>query len=411
MALTAPPNPKAVASSKKTESKTTTPSEDTAGNPPVNTGGGTSNSLTGLPIGTPVQRGTEPRYTTGAGVSDVPAFVKAQYTKDAPFTVVANMSNQEKADLLLRLASIPNVYPPGMAPTVEFIQRQGVGITFRPTDYDALTKLMIHADYSGQSYNQSLSDFVTDPGLADKYFGKVSEVPKKIALTPQAALVDDINARFMDLFETGADTKMAAAYAKEYNKAELAAGGAGLTQTQRENIFQKYVEATALGRFKTVKGTADTADDMKLELGVLGQTIRQIRGAYSDNGIPVSEKQIYQDALAGMKSSVALSNKMESINLHAATQMPALKDWIAKGNTAKQFLSPYITSYSKIYGVPENQVTVDKFYEAFQGQVPLSVSQWEAEQWKKPDIKNTKYYQDTRKNDLRAMADAFGVNV
>jgi hypothetical protein len=407
----APPNPKAVASSKKTVSKTTTPAEDTSNNPPVNTGTGASNSLTGLPIGTPVQRGTEPRYTTGGGISPVPAYVKAQYTKDAPFTVVANMSNQEKADLLLRLASIPNVYPTGMAPTVDFIQRQGVGITFRPADYDALTKLMIHADYSGQSYNQSLNDFVKDPGLADKYFGQVTATPKKIALTSQAALVDDLNARFMDLFETGADKNMAVAYAKEYNKAELAAGGAGLTQTQRENIFQKYVEVTALGRFKTVKGTVDTTDDMKLEAGVLGQTIRQLRGAYSDNGIPVSEKQIYQDAVAGIKNPVALKNKMESINLHAATQMPALKDWIAKGNTARQFLSPYITSYSKIYNVPENQVTVDKFYSAFQGQVPLSVSQWESEELKKPEVKNTEYYQNVRKSDLRAMADAFGVKV
>ena len=407
-----PPNPKAIASSKKTKSKTTTPAEDTSSNPPVNTsGGGSSDSLTGLPIGTPIQRGTEPVYTTGSGLSQVPAFVKAQYKKDSPFTVVANMNNQEKADLLLRLASIPNIYPTGQAPTPDFIRKQGVGITFRPADYDALTKLMIHADYSGQSYNQSLSEFVTNPGLADKYFGQVTATPKKIALTPQAALMDDLNARFVDLFETGADKNMAAAYAKEYNNAELAAGGAGLTQTQRDNIFQKYVEAAALGRFKTVKATADTTDDMQLEAGVLGQVIRQLRGAYSDSGIPVSEKQIYQDALVGIKSSTALKNKMESINLHAATQMPALKDWIAKGNTPKQFLTPYIASYSKIYGVPENQVTVDKFYDAMQGPVPLSVPQWEAEQWKKPDIKNTKYYQDVRKNDLRAMADAFGVNV
>lgn len=411
MPINTPPNPKAVASSKKTKSKTTTPAEDTSSTPPVNTGGGASNSLTGLPIGTPIQRGTEPSYSTGAGVTQVPSFVKAQYTKDAPFTVVANMSNQEKADLLSQLSVIPNLYPAGMAPTSDFIKRQGVGITFRPADYDALTKLMIHADYSGQSYTKSVIDFASDPSLADKYFGKITETPKQIALTPQAALMDDLNARFMDLFETGADKKMAAAYAKEYNKAELAAGGAGLTSTQRDNIFQKYVEATALGRFKTVKGTADTADDMTLESGVLGQTIRQIRGAYADNGIPVSEKQIYQDAIAGIKSSAALTNKMESINLHAATQMPALKDWIAKGNTAKQFLSPYITSYSKIYDVPENQVTVDKFYSALQGTTPIPVSQWEAEQWKNPDIKNTKFYQDTRKNDLRAMADAFGINV
>ena len=402
-------------SSKKTNSKTTSPTEDnkdTANNPPQ--GSASTNSLTGLPIGTQVQVAPPTTAYTGRQLETTkPVFAKIQYTKDAPYKVVATMDNQAKANLLAALGSIPNLYPTGQSPTTDFITKQGAALSFRQVDYDALTKIMIHADLSGQDYVKSVTDFTNNPAMANQYFGKVTTAPKKIALTPADALVADIDQRFQDLFETPVDKKIASAYAKEYNKAELAAGGAGLTQTQRDNIFQKYVEQTALTRYKNVKSTTDTEDDSQLEQGALGQVIRQLRGAYADNGMAASEKQIYQDAIAGIRSSTALKNKMESIQLHASTQFPALKDWVAKGNSVKQYLDGggYIDSYSKIYGVPKDQVTIDKFKDAFTGAIPMTSKEWEATQWKNPLIKQTQYYQDTKKNDLRAMADAFGINV
>jgi hypothetical protein len=413
MVNTVPAGPKK--SPKKTTSKTTTPTEDnkdTASNPPQ--GGGTTNSLTGLAIGTPVQVAPGRTAYNGSTLQTAPpVFAKIQYTKDAPYKIIAGMGNQEKANLLAAMASIPGLYSPGQAPTNAFITGQGAGLSFRQLDYDALTKVMIHAEYNGQDYNKSVADFRNNPAIAAQYFGKVTEVPKKITLTSTAALVADINSKFEDLFEAPVDKKIAEAYAKEYNKAELAAKGAGLTDTQQRDIFQKYVEQTALGRFTKVKGTADTADDSQLNQGALGQTLRLLRGAYSDNGMAVSERQLYQDAIAGIRSSQSLKNKLESINMHATVAFPALKDWVAKGNTVKQYLDGggFIDSYSKIYSVPKDQVTVDKFASAFSGQVPLTVKDWEATQWKDPMIKQTQFYQDTKKNDLRAMADAFGINV
>lgn len=399
-------------SSKKTKSKTTTPAEDTASTPPVGNAS-TANSLTGLPIGSQVRVGMSPAgMDSGTLVTPKPVYATVQYTKDAPYTVVGTMSANDKATLLLQLGSVPGLYTQGQAPTADFIRSQGAAISFRQQDYDALTKMMVHGDYNGQSYTKSLQQFVTNPALSAKYFGKVTTAPKVIPTTPQAALIDDINARFQDLFETPADKKLAASYAKEYNKAELAAGGAGLTQTQRDNIFNKYVEQTALSRYSTVKKTPGTADDAQLEAGALGQIVRKIRGAYADNGIAASEKQVYIDALAGMRSSAALTNKMQSIQLHAATQFPALKDWISKGNTVKDYLNGgYIDSYAKIYGIPANQVTVDKFYDVGAGTIPMSVKQWEESQWKNPLIKQTDYYKNTIKNDLRATMDAFGIKI
>jgi hypothetical protein len=405
-------------SSKKTNSKTSTPTEDNAdtlNNPPQGTVSA-SNSLTGLPIGTPIKAvpgRTEPGATTYPAVKIPAVFGTIQYTKDAPYKIIATMGNQEKANLLASMARIPGLYSAGQVPTDNFITSQGPALSFRQIDYDALTKLMIHADLTGQDYTKSVADFRNNPTVAAQYFGKVSETPKKVRLTSTAALVADIDSKFQDLFEIPVDKKMAVAYAKEFNKAELAAGGAGLTETQQKNIFNKYVEQTALARFKTVKATPGTEDDAQLEQGALGKLMRTFRGAYSDNGMAVSERQIYKDALAGMQSTAAFNNKMESINLHASTAFPALKDWVAKGNTVKQYLDGggFTESYAKIYGVPVGTVTPDKFANVFAGPVPLTVQDWEATQWKDPKIKQTQFYQDTKKNDLRAMADAFGIKV
>jgi len=411
------PNPQASVSSKKTTSKTTGSTADAQAaadalkNPPGGNKAGKT-GIAGVPLGTPVQTGAATTQYTGRELStNPPVFSKTQYAVEAPYTITMNMSAQGRANLLAQLGRVPNLYAKGQSPTETFAGASNG--QFRQQDIDALTQILKLADQSGQDYTTLLNDFVSNPGYASQFFGKVTDTPKAIALTPATALVDDINSKFQDLFDTPVDKKVADAYAKEYNKAELAAKGAGLTATQQNNIFQKYVEQTALGKFAKVKGTVDTADDSQLEQGQLGQVLRTLRGAYADNGMAVSEKQVYQDAIAGIRSSQSLKNKLESIAMHATTAFPALKDWVAKGNTVKQYLDGggFIDSYSKIYGVPRAQVTVDKFASAFAGQVPLTVKDWEATQWKDPMIKQTQFYQDTKKNDLRAMADAFGINV
>lgn len=403
------------ASPKKTISKTTTPEQDaqTAIDTAHTAPGGNKGTLgiLGVPLGTQIRVGSTEQSYTGTPTQSQPKYAETQYTVESPYTIVMSLSAPDRANLLARLGSIPGLYAKGQAPTEAYIRAtQG---EFRPLDTKALTEILKVADSSGKDYTKLLNDFAANPSYANQFFGQVTETPKKIATTPANALVADIDQKFQNLFEQPVDKAIATAYAKEYNKAELAAGGAGLTPTQQNNIFQKYVEQTALKRFKTVAGTVDTADDAQLQQGQLGQVLRTLRAAYADNGMAVSEKQIYQDGIASIRDANALKNKLESINMHATIAFPALKDWVAKGNTVKQYLDGggFIDSYSKIYSVPKDQVTVDKFASAFAGPTPLTVKDWEATQWKDPKIKQTQFYQDTKKNDLRAMIDAFGINV
>ena len=404
---------KAKADAKKKQSEKPKPgvqttAEDTAGNPPQNVGG-KGKSLSGIPLGTEVTIGLESKTSRIPGVKGIedytmqtPVTAKVQYTTDSPYTVFAAYNNSQRANLLLQMASIPGLYGKGEAPTVAYINAMGTAVSFRKEDYAALTKLMIHADTTGQDYQSSLATFYKNPGLANQYFGKTTGTGG-VTASPAVELEAEFNARFLDLFDMPSDKKLATKYAKEVANAQIKAGTVNIGQV-KEDIFLKYVEQTAQARFKSVKATADTADDAEIETGALGSYLRSIRNAYAENGIPTSEKQVYADALKSIRSKQAYDNIIEKINMQAAAQMPALKDQILKGFKAKDLLSPYVKSYEKIYG---KTPTVADLAEVAAGQTLVPVATWEQSQWAKDSIKQTAYYKDTINNDLKTVLNAF----
>ena len=395
---------------KNTKPKSTNaPSEDVASNPPVSTATTSSKtSLSGLPLGMEVKTGkVATQYVGSQLVQGAPVYNKVQYTQDSPYQLVANKTNQEKADLLLALAAVPELYSKGQAPTTSFIRQQGNAISFRPEDYKALTSIMSHADKVGQTYDASLITFVQNPGLAKQYFGNVSGAGKTVSLSRPAELKAELTAKFMDLFDIIPDDKISQSYVKDVNKAEIRAKG-GISPQEKEDIFLKYVEKTASERFKIAAATPGEEDNIALEAGSLGTVIKQIRNAYANNGLATSEKKIYADALKGIRSKQALDNTLNNISVQAITQFPAFKPQILDGFTVKDLLDPYVPSYQKIYGrLPKPS----DLYEVAAGDKPIPVTEWDLMQWKKPEIKQTDFYKNTINNDIRTMATAFGANV
>lgn len=401
---------KAKAKKDNTKSKTTkSPEEDVASNPPVSTASTASKtSLSGLPLGMEVKTGKIATQYVGRDlVQGAAVFNKVQYTQDSPYQAVATKNNQEKANLLLALASIPGLYAKGQAPTPDFIRQQGNAVSFRPEDYKALTNIMIHADKVGQTYDTSLITFVQNPGLAQQYFGSVSGKGKTISLSRPAELKSELTAKFMDLFDITPDDKTAQAYIKDVNKAEMRAKG-GITAQEKEDIFLKYVEKTANERYKLAAITPGQEDNIALEAGSLGTVIKQIRNAYANNGIATSEKKIYADALKGIRSQQALANTLNTISVQAITQFPAFKQQILDGSTVKDLLDPYVPSFQKIYGRAPKP---SDLYEVAAGESAIPVAKWEEMQWSKPEIKQTAFYKNTINSDIRGMAEAFGAIV
>ena len=406
------------ANKKKAESKTAASQaqlEREAANKPPTNAAGSGTSISGIPLGTSVMTGRTvqqpPQFAGGQPVANAPVFSKAIYTTDSPYLIPATMSNSQKANLLAALGQIPNLYAKGQAPTTDFIKKMGQAVTLRPQDYAALGTMMKQADQVGETYSQTIMRFVSNPSLADQAFGKVTGGgPKAIPVTNPEALVADMTSKYLDLFNVAPDKKTATAYANEINKAQKAAGvkGFALSQQQQEDIFLKYVQNDANKRYAAAKLTPDTADDMALEQGALGAVVRRIRQAHADNGIPTSDRLVYSEALKGIRSQQALQTTLDNIQIQATTQFPAWKEDILKGVSVKTLLTPYVASYEKIYG--KTPAPTD-LYDVAAGQTAIPVLAWEKAQWKNPKIKETQFYKDTVNNDLRALANAFGVNV
>ena len=410
------PTPKPTAKPKSKTAAEIAAAEVTS-NAPVGNASTEKKTVSGIPLGTKVVTskianqygGGASGFSTGLNIG-APVFGTVIYTVDSPFTVPATLSNAEKANLLYQLGLIPGLYSKGDAPTAGFIQGQGLSVTFRPQDTVALGKIMAIADQQGFTYNDTLLRFIENPTLSQQYFKKVSPSAKVVPTTNPDALIAEMNSKYMDLFNAPEDKKTAMAYATEINKAEKEAGlkGYQFTAQEKENIFAKYVQRAAEARYSKVKLTPDTADDIILEEGVLGNVIRQLRDAHADNGLPVSERSIYTSALKGIRSEQALRSMLDSISIQASTQFPAFKEEILKGTSVKTLLSPYVSSYEKLYGTTPK---ITDFYSVAAGKTAIPVSEWEKSQWLNPKLKETKFYRDTVNNDLRAMADAFGVNV
>lgn len=381
-----------------------TPSLDAQNSNPPITGGTTGNStLLGLPTGTAIKAGTSgfPGIPYRLDYSG-PTYTSADAVKGDAEKYFATKSASEKAALLLRLGQIPNLYSKGMAPNSAYVQSMGNRIIWRPEDAKALESVLLVQDQLGDATpDVTLSNLISTPNLASKFFGKVSVAAK--AVTPLAAIEAELNNKFLDLFETQADPGLVKAYAKEINKLESTTG---ITAQQKEDILLKYVQKKAndvynLGQTGMVPGATDK--------GALGRVVRSIRTAYEDNGIPTNEKDIYNKAVQSLRSADAYKNVIDGVTMQASTIMPAFKDLFAQGKNAREVLSPWINIRAQILDIPADQIKVSDMYDIGSGAAPISIQDYKKQLYKSPEFKKTNAYKERSLGDMQTLLKAFNI--
>jgi hypothetical protein len=393
---------------KPTESTTVTPSQDAQNqNAPI-TGSTDNKGLLGLPIGTPIRAGVS--ETTSGGFSGIPSgstfapsYTTASANKGDAEKFLASQSIAEKAALLLRLGQVPNLYPSGQAPTPAYVQSMGNRIIWRPADATALEGILGIQDQLGDpTPNATLSNLISNPVLASKYFGTVTTKAK--AVTPLAAIEAELNDKFLDLFETQADAKLIKSYAKEVNALE--ASPAGITAQQKEDILLRYIQKKA----NEVYNLSETGlTPGAIDKGSLGRVVRSIRSAYDDNGIPTNEKDIYNKAVQSLRSADAYKNVLDGVAMQASTVMPAFKDLFAQGKNAKEVLSPWINTRAQVLGIPADQIKVSDMYEIGSGPTPLSIQDYKKQLYRSPEFKNTDAYKQRSLGDMQTLLRAFNI--
>jgi hypothetical protein len=342
---------------------------------------GKGSTLSGLESGVQIQGGGKAELQKGAGAK---AF--------------AVLEPEARAALLLNMGRIPNLYAPGTAPNPDFVEKmlRDGKVVPRAEDFAAYEKIAAYAEWAGEVPAKTVIKLANNPGFAQQFFGTVSTVPK--AVTSPAALQAELNDKFLDLFETKADPKLAKEYAKEINALESTKAGAG-TQ-QKEDILLKYIQRKA-NELSVLPGAADK--------GALGRTVRNIRSAYDDNGIPTNEKDIYNKAIKSLRSPEAEKNIIDGIMMQASTVMPAFKDLFAQGKNAKEVLSPWINTRSQILGIPADQIKISDMYEIGSGPAPLSIQDYKKQLYKSPEFKKTDAYKQRSLGDMQTLLRAFNI--
>jgi hypothetical protein len=179
-------------------------------------------------------------------------------------------------------------------------------------------------------------------------------------------------------------------------------GDPTITVQQKEDILLKYVQKKADNVY-SIGGIAAT------DKGALGRSVRVLRSAYADNGIPIDEKQIYNKAVQSLRSPDAAKNILEDINMHASIIMPAFKDFYAKGKSAREVLTPYISLRAQILGIPEDQIKIQDMYEVGSGAVPLTIQEYKAQVYKSNEYKQSDNYKSVTLGDTTAMLRAFNL--
>lgn len=398
---------------KAEDKKTTAETKQTAGTPssqaqaaasgvPAGTTTGTKDTLLGLPKGTQIN--------VGSGWPGIPyapdykgsVFSPASATEGDAEKIFATKTPAERAALLVRLGQVPGLYAAGKAQTLASVTAMGNQVVWRPEDTAALKKILPFQDQLGDpNIDATIDKFVKNPSFATTVFGGGTAAK---AVTPLAQLEAEMNAKFMDLFESPADKAAVKAYAKEVNRLESSAGG--ISAQQKEDIFLKYTQKKAndlynLSQTGMAPGVA--------EKGALGTYVRNIRGAYADNGLPINEKDVYTQAVNALRSKEAYNNIINGIQQHAATIMPAFKDLIAQGKTAKEVLTPYINLRAQILEIPADQIKVADMYDVASGEKPVSIQDYKNKLYASDAFRKTNTFKERSLGDAKALLRAFNI--
>lgn len=366
--------------------------------------------LTGVPIGTPIVIGEEvvskpkPRTKTYYDVNKK-TYGVTQYAPGDGAKVFGTLTNEQKVELLAKLAQIPGLYSRKEAPTQEYLLKlasAGGNIAVRKEDMDALENVMRYADTTGDNYGIAVDKLLANPAVAQGFFdlaGTKTGAARKIALTPADALVVELQQSLLDYLDVKASKKEAQDYAKKINELEKKRKGP-LTQLERQQLLLDTVQDKAKEVFKD---GIDEADSLLMRKGALGGTYNALREEYRDYGIPIDDKSLYKLAINSIRSKQALENNLSKIRLQAEVAMPALKDYIQQGLSPKEALGTYVAAYSKFTGIPQNQVDLTRLAPVYSGDKVMPFNDWEKYLYTLPEAKNSPVVREQQLSDARAL--------
>jgi len=287
---------------------------------------------------------------TAAQKSDVISGVsRGQDTSGKPITTqiypagfqesyIKNLPPKDRVALQKQLKAL-NLYPKNFNPL-------GDG-TVTAEDFNALLKLVAVGEQRGLGNIQDVINLAKKDKKVQTFLqtSGYTEVAPKVRYTDASESKAILTDKFLSLF----NEKPTDAELKDFQtilKGKESAAKGGISSLELNDVILGVANKRISG---AVKGAA-TGDAKALDVldsGLLGKRIRQIKAAYYDNGIPVSDTTIYKQAGLSLRDEDAYQNVLEEINNNAMTQWGKLGLDLKPGQTVRSKLQPYITTRAK----------------------------------------------------------------
>lgn len=187
-------------------------------------------------------------------------------------------------------------------------------------------------------------------------------------VTSKAAATAEMQNSFKEMFGIVAPTELVTTYLKDLENLELSRTSKtktvkgvevstyGVSEQERKDLLNKYITTFARTNISAA-ATGDVNAKKILTNGKFGLTYTSLRGAYADNGIPITDKTLSEQVLDAAVNPQKLESIKNLINLQAKTYFPALANQIDAGYSVKQLLSPYLQSRANI--LEEDPDTID----------------------------------------------------
>ena len=176
---------------------------------------------------------------------------------------------------------------------------------------------------------------------------------------------------------------------------------------------QDLLFATASKRISQTAALAlggDVTAAEVLDSGQLGKRIREIRASYEENGMNISDKQVYNLAGKSFRSTEAYDNILEDVNQNAAIQWGQLGSGLKPGQSVRTRLQPYISLWSDLSGIPDDQIKTSDLQDVMNSDGTFKRPQeYKALKYKSREYLASDSYKNTVLNDTQAVLRNFGV--
>lgn len=340
---------------------------------------------------TGVSRGMDP--VSGKPITSI------VYPAGSEQSLIKLLPPAERAKLQQKMLKL-KLYPQGYTP----------GEILSTEDFNAVQKLIIVGEQKGISDINDVISLASKDKTVKTYLqsGGYAAQGNVISTTTATEAASTLNDTFLNLFNEKPSKAEIADYTTALNSRERKAKGAISVQEQNDIIL-----AVANKKITGLSGKALTGDKAALEAldtGQLGKRVREIRSAYKENGIPVSEKTVFRLAGSSLRSAQAYDNINEDITQAATLQWGKLGENLKPGQTMRGKLQPYITLKANVRGIPEDQINTSEMLDVLNPDGTFKrPDEYELNQMKTPDYLNSNDYKNTVRNDTQAVLRNFGI--